>query len=271
MYVDVHTHLTHERFTSDADAAAERAARAGVVRVLVNGLEPLSNRRTLELSERHENVFAALGIYPVDAACHAIDRERWPHAWAPPPCFDIDEEIAFIEANAHRIVAVGECGLDAHWAPETLPAQEAVLRALCEVAVRNDLPVILHTRRAEERSFEIVREMGVVRADFHCFGGGRRLGVRIAEQGYHLSIPTVVTRAEEFQALARALPVESILTETDAPYLSPRKGVRNEPSFIPDAVAAIAKARGEREGALAEQIVRNFNTIFTRCPVPGVD
>lgn len=267
MYVDVHTHLTNARFRGEEAQVVERARGAGVVRILVNGLEPRSNRAILELADRFDEVHAALGIYPVDAACRVIDRDAWPHPWPAPERFDVEEEVAFIDEVAERIVAVGECGLDGHWLPETLPEQERVLRMLCEVAVRHDLPMILHTRRAEERSFAIVQEMGVEHADFHCFGGGRKLGVRIAEAGYHLSIPTVVARAEEFQALARALPIESILTETDAPYLSPDKGQRNEPSTIPRAVEAIALARGEDREAVQRAILENFNRLFPRCAV----
>lgn len=263
-YVDVHTHLVHRAFADDADAAAERAADAGVAHVIVNGLEPRSNRATLELADRHPNVHAALGIYPVDAIASVIDRDAWEHPFDPPAPFDVDDEIAFIDSVADRIVAVGECGLDAHWVTDHADEQERVLRALCEVAVRHDLPVILHTRRAEERTWEIVREMGVRRADFHCFGGRSNLAVRIAEDGYCFSIPPVVERAEAFQALARKLPPEALLTETDAPYMSPDRGERNEPSLVPRGVAAIARARGEDEEQVRETIWENFRRLFPR-------
>ena len=207
MYVDVHTHLVHRRFAGEEDATAQRAASAGVGVVIVNGLEPVSNRATLELAARHDNVFAALGIYPVDAGAAAITSDSWSHDWGPPESFDVDAEIEWIDANMAHAVAVGECGLDRYWVDDDAvrAEQERVLRRLCEVAKKHDKPLILHTRKAEQRSFEIVQEMEVEKADFHCFGGRSKLAVRIAEAGYHFSIPPVVERAQSFQALARKL------------------------------------------------------------------
>lgn len=262
MYVDVHAHIVHPHFAGEEDAVAQRAAAAGLGVVVVNGLEPRSNRAVLELCARHANLRAALGIYPVDAGAAAIDRAAWKHDFPPPEPFDIDAEIAFIDAHADEIVAIGECGLDAYWAAEALPLQEEVLRKLCAVARRRDLPMILHTRKAEQRCFEILQEEGIERADFHCFGGKAKLGRKIAEAGYYLSIPPVVERAESFQALARILPLDRILTETDCPYMGPDRGERNEPANVPRGVRAIAAARGEDEAVVAAAIVANYRRLF---------
>lgn len=264
MYVDVHTHLVHKQFAGDEDAAAVRAAAAGVDVVIVNGLEPVSNRATLELASRHENVFAAIGIYPVDAGVAAITGANWAHEWGPPPMFDVDAEIAWIDANLHQAVAIGECGLDRYWVDDDAvrAEQERVLRALCELSLKHDKALILHTRGAEERTFEIMREMGVERADFHCFGGKSKLGVQIAEAGYYLSIPPVVERAQSFQSLAKKLPLERILTETDAPYMGPDRGERNEPANVRRGVAAIALARGEDEAMVRDAIRENCRRLF---------
>ena len=264
MYVDVHAHIVHPSFAGEEDAVAERAAAAGLGAVIVNGLEPRSNRAVLELCRRHPHLRAALGIYPVDAGAAAIDRAGWTHDFPPPEVFDVDAEIAFIEAHAGEIAAIGECGLDAYWAPESLPLQEAVLRKLCGVARRTGLPMILHTRKAEQRAFEILQEEGIERADFHCYGGKLKLGRRIAEAGYYLSIPPVVERADSFQALARALPLDRILTETDCPYMGPDRGERNEPANVPRGVAAIAAARGEEIAVVADAIAANYRRLFER-------
>ncbi len=263
-FVDVHTHLIHPKFEGEEDAAAQRAAAAGVEMVIVNGLEPVSNRRTLELCAKHPNLQPALGIYPVDACCNFIDPQTWPHPFDSPARFDVDAEVDFIESVADQIIAVGECGLDGYWIKDgaALGEQERVLRRLCEVAIKHDLPVILHTRKAERRTFEIIVEMGVKKADFHCWGGKSKLAVKIAQQGYSFSIPPVVERSQAFQSLARKLPLECILTETDAPYMGPDQGQRNEPAYIPRGVAAIAKARGEDPAAVAVAIRDNFKRLF---------
>lgn len=262
MYVDVHAHLAHEAFAGDADAVAARALAAGVGRVIVNGLTPANNADVLALCGRHGHLRPALGLYPVDAGAAAIDHAAWSHDWPPPAPVDIAALVAQIEAHADDIVAIGEVGLDAHWAPESLGAQEEVLRALCALALRLDKPMILHTRGAEQRVVEVLESCGVQRADFHCFGGKVKLAERIAAHGWLLSIPSVVERAEGFQAIARRLPLTSLLTETDCPYMGPDRGARNEPATVVRGVAAIARARGEDPAAVRAAIWANYQRLF---------
>jgi TatD DNase family protein len=269
MFVDVHAHLVHPAFAGEEDAAAERAAAARVGAVIVNGLEPKSNRAILALADRQPNVRAALGIYPVDAIAGVIDRDAWAHPFPPPALFDVDAEVDFIAANAHRIVAIGECGLDAYWDAAHMDEQERVLRRLIDVALAHDKPLILHTRKAEQRTFEILQEMGVRRADFHCFGGKLKLARAIAEAGYHLSIPPVVVRAESFQRMVEKLPLESLLTETDCPYMAAEAGARNEPALVPPAVAFMATLRGLSPDAMAEALVANYTALFRDVPTPA--
>ena len=265
-YVDVHAHLIHPDFLGEEDAVAARAAAAGLAWVIVNGLEPRSNREVLRLCERHPHLLPAVGIYPIDACAAVIDREAWDNPFDPPAAFDVDAEIAWIDSVADQVIAIGECGLDRYWVRDdaTAAEQERVLRALCKIATKHDRPLILHSRKAELRTFEILQEEGVERADFHCYGGKLKLAKRIAAAGYYLSIPPVVERAEAFQRLAQELPLSQLLTETDCPYMGPDRGERNEPSNVPRGVAAMAKARGQQEQEVAEAIAANFKRLF-RC------
>jgi len=270
MFVDVHAHLIHPQFAGEEDLIAKRALAAGVTRVIVNGLEPRSNRAVLALCARHPNLLPALGIYPVDAIAHCIDHATWTHPWPPPESFDPDAEVDFIASVAHELVAIGECGLDAYWVTDQMHEQERVLRRLIEVALAADKPLILHTRKAEERTFAILQEMGVERADFHCFGGKLKLAVRIAEAGYHFSIPPVVVRSESFQRMTEKLPLESLLTETDCPYMGPDQG-RNEPANVPLGVAKMAQIRGLSTDEFAAALGRNFETLFRVPVIPVAD
>lgn len=262
MYVDVHTHLTHRSFQNDEDGAALRAAAAGLDCVIVNGLEPRSNRAVLELCDRHDHLYPALGIYPVDAVANAIDRQAWTYDFEPPEPFDVDEEIDFIDSMAERLVAIGECGLDQYWVRDQAAEQERVLRRFCELALAHDKPLILHTRKAEARTFEILLEMGVQRADFHCFGGKLKLAQKIAEAGFYLSIPTVVVRSEAFQHMVQGLPLDRILTETDAPYMGPDRGKRNEPATVPRAVATMAELLGMPLEHVRDRLRENCRELF---------
>ncbi len=261
-YVDVHAHLVHERIEDDAEQVAERARDAGLEYVIVNGLEPVSNRGVLELCSRYDHLLPALGIYPVDAICNHIDADNWPYDWPSPARFDIEAELRFIDEVADDLVAIGECGLDQHWVRDKPAEQEHVLRSLIEIAKAHDKPVILHSRRAEARTFEILQEMSVEKADFHCYGGKLKLARRIAAAGYYLSIPPVVVRAESFQRLAQELPLDRILTETDCPYMGPDPGERNEPANVPRGVAAMAGVRGIEVDEMAAAIRENFRCLF---------
>jgi len=262
MYVDVHTHLIHPQFEGEADAVALRAKAAGLTRVIVNGLEPVSNRAVLDLCRRHDHLHPALGIYPVDAIAAVIPGEEWSYDFPSPEPFDVDAEIDFIDSCASGLIAIGEIGLDQYWIKSQAKEQERVFRRLISVAQKHDLPIIIHSRKAEARCFEILLEMGVEKADFHCYGGKLKLARRIAAAGYYFSIPPVVERADSFQRLAAELPLDRLLTETDAPYMGPDRGLRNEPMNVPRGVAAMAKARGIEADEMRVAVRENFRRLF---------
>ena len=264
MYVDVHAHLIHPKFEGEEDAVALRAAEAGLEYVIVNGLEPASNRAVLELCERHPHLLPACGIYPVDAIAREISEQGWEHEFSPPEVFVPEAEIEFIDSVADRLVAIGEIGLDQHWVKNQASRQEEIFRALIKVAQKHDKPIIIHTRKAEARAFEILQEMGVERADFHCYGGKLKLAKRIAAAGYYLSIPPVVVKAESFQRIVAEVPIEQLLTETDCPYMGPDSGERNEPKNVPRGVEAMAKAKNVPKDEMTRQIRENFRRLF-RC------
>jgi TatD DNase family protein len=132
-----------------------------------------------------------------------------------------------------------------------------------QVAKKHDMPIILHTRKAEARVLEMLIEEGVTKADFHCFGGKVKLGKRIAEAGYYLSIPSAVERADNFRSLVKVLPMDKILTETDCPYMGPEKGMRNDPTTVIRGVAAIADVKGISIDEARDSIRNNFRTLFS--------
>ncbi|MES2744740.1 MAG: TatD family hydrolase [Bdellovibrionota bacterium] len=263
MYVDVHSHLTHKDFHPDLDAVIKRAEDAGLTAIIVNGLEPESNRRILALAKQYPIIKPSLGIYPLDAINHLGSALPFPMKQ-----FDVDQEIAFIEsqAAAGSIVAIGECGLDGHWVgDETFADQERVFRALIEIAKRYDLPLIIHTRKLEERSMAILSEHEVKKVDFHCYGGKTKAAVDAAEKnGWYFSIPANCNRDGAFQKLLKTLPETQILTETDCPYLPPEKGTRNEPSKVVGTIALLAEYRGwSVEGAM-RRVYENYQRLFEK-------
>jgi len=261
-FVDVHTHLTHEAFAGDQDAVIARAVAAGVDTIVVNGLEPTSNRQVLALAERHPAVKPALGIYPLDAVNELIPASL-PFVV---PRFDVDAELAFIrqQALAGRLAAVGECGLDGHWVDaSTFAQQERVFEALIGVALEADLPLVIHTRKLEVRAAEILAAHGVQKVNFHCFGGRTNLAREWAERyGWWFSIPANARVNQAFAKMLRELPLERILTETDAPYMPPTRGERNEPANVVGTVALLAELRGLSADAAQQLVAANYRALF---------
>ncbi len=190
-YVDVHAHLTHERFSNDLPEVIRKAEIKGLSQIIVNGLHPQSNRQILELAKTYPIVKAALGIYPIEAVNSIIpESSKLPFAVKR---FDVDSEIAFIRTQAQlgNLTAIGECGLDAYWlGEETFKEQERVFCELVRVAKEFSLPLIIHTRKLEQRSIAILTEQKVEKVDFHCFGGKPKHAIAAAEKfGWCFSIP----------------------------------------------------------------------------------
>ena len=260
MYVDVHTHLTHEQFNQDCDAVILRARAAGLGAIVVNGLEPHSNRQILQMAQQYPEIKPALGIYPLDAVNHLLPAD-FPHRIGR---FDVEDELQFIDAQAPQLHAIGECGLDGHWLDaSTFAEQERVFHRLIDIALKHDRPLIIHTRKCEQRAMDILRERNVTRVDFHCFGGKTKLAQHGAEQhGWWFSIPAHASRSDSFKKMLRTLPPEKILTETDAPYLAPTSGARNEPANVVGTIALLATLRGWSEEQAKQQVWTNYRALF---------
>ena len=261
--VDVHAHLIHEQFLGEERETAIRAKAAGLAYVIVNGLDPKSNDDTLALCDEFDHLLPALGIYPVDAIASEIHKSgTWTYDFPAPTPFDIEAEIKRIDERAPKLIAIGEIGLDRYWVKEHWERQEEVFRALIQVAQKHNKPIIIHSRKAEARCFEILQEMNVEKADFHCYCGKLKLAQKIAEAGYYLSIPPVVERGESFQRLVKKLPLSQLLTETDCPYMGPDRDERNEPANVRRGIAAMATARGISVEEMASAVRENFRRLF---------
>ncbi|MBF0440299.1 MAG: TatD family hydrolase [Oligoflexales bacterium] len=262
MYVDVHAHLTDKRFESDLDNVISECEKHGLSSIIVNGIDPETNRAALEMADKYTIIKAALGIYPVNAAGRMAKGLPFPV-----PDFDIDREIEFIADSAknNKISAIGECGLDGYWIKEeTYECQEKVFRQLIEIALSNDLPIIVHTRKLESRSIEILASYKAPKVIFHCFGGKTDIAVKTAEkEGWSFSIPANATKNEAFKKMLLLLPKEAILTETDSPYLSPEKGERNTPLNVIKTVEFMARLRNLETAEAKEIIWNNYKRLFT--------
>ncbi len=265
---DVHAHLTDKRFAEDEALVLDRASAAGLTTIVSNGLNPRDNAAVLALAARAPLVKPALGLYPVDAVLPEMLAMGLPYPRdeaAPPP--SAEEAVGWLEDHVGQAFAIGEVGLDRHWVPEPLwAAQEAVFRRLVRLAMQADKALILHSRKAEARTLEILVEEGARRVVWHCFSGKLKLGQAIAAQGHWLSLPANISRAGSFSRLAMAVPQDRLLLETDCPYLGPRPGERNEPANVAETAAHLQAAWGLDAPSLQDRLERNFQAVFGVSP-----
>jgi TatD DNase family protein len=263
---DVHAHLTHPDLSSDIEGIVSRAQAAGLTTIVSNGLNPADNAAVLELARRFPIVKPALGLYPVDAVLADMlaagesypgQREAWPTQVA----------IDWLRAHVDQAFAIGEIGLDGHWVKEPFwPAQDEAFRALVRLAMDAGKAIIIHTRKRERRTLELLDELGATRVNWHCFTGRLSLAREITRRGHYVSIPANVRRSESFTRMLEALPRERLLLETDSPYLGPEKEQQNEPANVQKTAAFAAELWQTSEASAAAQLAQNFEALFGVAP-----
>lgn len=253
--IDTHAHLDDPRFADDLPAVLARAAAAGVGRVLAIGIDRATSAAALELARRFPaQLAAAVGIQPNHAA-EAAEGD-----W---------EKIVELAADP-RVVAIGETGLDRYWDRAPFPLQEEFFARHLELARESGKPVVIHCREAEADAVRMLRAAfdrhGPVRGVMHSFSGDAETARACLALGLHLSFAGMITykNADALRAVARDVPADRLLVETDSPYLAPVpvRGQRNEPAFVAHTAARLADVRGVSVAELAEQTTRNARQLF---------
>ncbi len=256
--VDSHCHLAGTEFAADLDEVVGRARAAGVIRCLVilaaeDDAEFMQGEKVLAA---WPEVRFAIGVHPHHAHQFADD----PNAAAGLVGSRLD--------MTPRACAIGEIGLDYHYDFSPRDVQHEVFRAQLRLARQRDLPVIIHTREAEDDTLRIIAEEGggAVRGVFHCFSGDTAAAARALATGFHVSFPGIATfpKADDLRAAARDIPADRLLIETDSPYLAPvpHRGKRNEPGYVGRVLDALAAVRGDAAGDLEAQVTRNYVRLF---------
>jgi TatD DNase family protein len=258
--IDTHCHLADAKFRDDVEDVIGRAADAGVAQIIsVGAIGPIENDRlTIEIAERHENVFAAVGVHPHDAKDCTPDR------------------IAQLRelAVSKKVVAIGESGLDFYYKHSPPDAQEASLRAHLALAGDLDMPIVIHCRDAEHRMVEIVREVGIPPRGgvIHCFTGNADAAREFLALGFCISFSGIVTfkNAAPIRGAAAIVPNDRVMVETDAPYLAPEpyRGQRNEPAYVTRTLDMVSNLRRVDATVLGAQVIENASRLF-RLPTPS--
>jgi TatD DNase family protein len=239
MLVDAHVHLNDKQFSKDLDEVIGRAKKAGIVKILNNGLDSESNRESFSLL-KYDIVDIALGIHPL-----YIDK------------FDdkmLEEEVEFIKRNKRKIVAIGEVGFD-FLKGKNFAKQKKIFVMMIELARELKKPVIVHSRGAEE---EVVRTLKRydVKAVLHSFNGD----LRLVEDYFYYSIPIVISNSKRYKKLVERVDVSKLLTETDSPYQG--IGERNEPGNVVKIIEEIAKIKMLDRLEVEKLIFMNYRSLF---------
>ncbi|MFA6992676.1 MAG: TatD family hydrolase [Candidatus Gracilibacteria bacterium] len=237
MLIDTHAHISFPEFFNDLEEVLDRAKKAGVEKMISVGCDLKSCEGSLALAQKHDFVYATLGLHPYEA--RAVD-ENLMKKW---------EELA--RANK-KIVAIGECGLDYFKAQVPKDIQKNAFRLQLKLAQKLNLPVIVHNREADEDCLEILKEFydqgkGLTKIVFHCYGSNLNFAERLWNYGYMISFTGVITypSASGLREVVEKVPMDLFMVETDCPYLAPQayRGKRNEPSYVPEVVRCIAKEK----------------------------
>lgn len=256
MLIDSHCHLDFPDFADDRAEVIARARRAGVVAMMTICTHLSRFASVLELAERHPEVACTVGVHP-----HNAGEE-----------LEGASEARLEELAAHpRVLGLGETGLDFFYDHSPRAAQEECFRRHIRVSRRTGLPLVIHTRDADEATLRILREESggqPLNGLVHCFSGGAVLAAAALELGLMISVSGIATfrKAEALRAALATVPPERLLVETDAPYLAPmpHRGKRNEPALVVHTAAELARIKGMTPEALARQTTANFFDLFPR-------
>jgi TatD DNase family protein len=255
MLIDSHCHLEYKGLVEDQQGVLARARAAGVGGFLSISTRQREWGQVIGTAEREADVWASVGIHPHEADAHA----------------DMGEA-ALLEIAAHpRVIAIGETGLDYYYDHSDRETQQALFRRHIAVARATGLPLIVHTRDAEDDTTRIMAEemeRGAYPALIHCFTASADFARIALDLGLTISLSGIVTfkNAKDLQAIAAEVPEDRLLVETDAPFLAPvpNRGKVCEPAFVADTARFVAELRGVSPEALAETTTRNFQRLFTK-------
>lgn len=256
MLVDTHCHLDFDRFDADRDAVVERALSAGVMRIIVPALDLENGEAVLRLAERYPEVFAAIGVHPNSSA-------GWHDAW-----------LSTLRdwARHDKVVAIGEIGIDHYWDKSPHDTQEMAFNRQMGLARELDLPVIIHNRDADDDVLRLLQNSAQSERErpgvLHSFSSTWDVAERALAMGYFLGFtgPVTYRNAAQLRDVIARMPMDRILVETDAPFLSPQqvRGERNEPAYVTYVAQQIADVRDTSQKIIEAMTTENAACVFGR-------
>ena len=265
-YFDAHTHVNFVAYDEDREVVILRAKEQGVGMNVV-GTQFDTSRSAVELAEKYDNVWATIGLHPIhtDKSYHDEKElgEGGGEFTSRGEKFDMS---AYVElGQSSRVIAVGECGLDYYRADKSTKAKQ-VEAFVEQIELANTLgkPLMLHIRNAYDDALEVLKSHAKVQGDVHFFAGDWATAKKFLDMGFTLSFTGVITFTHDYDEVVKNSPLDMLLSETDAPYITPvpYRGKRNEPAYVAQVVQKIAEIRGENSEVVAAQLLSNASRVF---------
>ena len=244
MLIDSHVHLDDSRYSNDRDQVFQRASDSGIEAFVTIGCDLATSQSAVQLGESHDNVFSTIGVHPHES-------KEILNTW-----YDEFRQLA----QHPKVVAYGEIGLDYYYDHSPREVQRQRFREQIQLAKELELPIVIHTREAQEDTITILKEEGAANVGgvFHCFSGDRCLAKDALDLGFYLSFSGVITfkNASSLREIIKTVPLDRIMVETDCPYLTPvpHRGKRNEPAFVRYVAKTIADLLGNGSPSSFEEI-----------------
>jgi TatD DNase family protein len=252
-YIDTHTHLTHEEFADDLNFVLERMKEKNVGAITI-GTDFEDSKKAIELAQLNENIWAIVGFHPIDTKHSNLDE------------FEEMEKLI----QHPRCVGIGECGLD-YFRPDDAnnkEKQKEFFIKQIELAIKHDKPLMIHCREAWDDTIEILskykNDNPNLKANFHFFNGNPELAKKIYDLGFQVSFTGIITFVSELEETVKFVPIEKVMSETDAPYAAPKpyRGSRNEPVYVIEVVKEIADIKEQPLEEVREQLIKNTETFW---------
>lgn len=247
--IDTHSHIDMKDF-GDLDVIIFNAKNSGVEKIILPSVDRNSFEKVIEISNNYENVYCALGIHPSEVQ-NAKDE-------------DFDKIIEL--ASDKKVVGIGECGLDYYWDKSFVEEQKRAFLKQIEIALSLKKPLIVHDRDAHKDTFDLLKDISEIPIIMHCFSGSLEFAKECIKKGFYIALGGVVTfkNAKKAHEVAENIPLENLLLETDAPYLTPEpyRGKRNEPAYVKFVAEKIAELRGISFDEVAETTTNNARKVF---------
>ena len=265
-YFDAHTHVNFVAFKDDMNATIQRAADAGVGMNVV-GTQFDTSKKSVELAEKYDGVYATVGLHPIHTGKSYHDEKELGEGGKAFTSRGEEFDATRYEtlAQSPKVIAIGECGLDYfRLEADTKKQQEEAFVQQIELANKLNKPLMLHIRNAYDDALAILKAHAKVKGDVHFFAGDWNIAKQFLEFGFMLSFTGVLTFTHDYDEVVKNAPLDMLLSETDAPYVAPvpHRGKRNEPAYVVEVVKAIARIRGEDEEKVREQLLANAKRVF---------